>query len=341
MSVIQPTVLPSNRPRDRFYRGGERISTFRGEPGQGPRTPEDWVASTTSCRGCGDHVGQSYLPNGELLKDNVASHPIEWLGEEHVRRFGADTKILVKLLDAGERLPVHAHPDASWAQKNVPGSPRHGKAEAWYFLTGGEVLLGLKRDVSIDELYALVKTQDVDTLKSLMHSLTVRPHQTVYVPPGTLHAIGEGHLIVEVQEPEDMSILVEFKDFQIDGWADGFLGLDPKFALEAVQRKGQTGQEIKSLINEAAGFGEMIVKSSAEYFRLERVQIQKGHPNRQPASFAIVIGLEGTIDLETDKDTDVKLRVKQGNTIVVPHRSGLLTLTGEGEVLFARPPAAS
>ncbi|OAA55500.1 Cupin, RmlC-type [Niveomyces insectorum RCEF 264] len=335
---IHPVVLPSNRPQDRFYLGGERITAFRSELAQGPRTPEDWIASTTSCRGCGSDVGQTRLPNGTFLKDEIAQNPVAWLGQQHVEKFGADTKILVKLLDAGERLPVHAHPHVSWAKRHVVGA-KHGKAEAWYFLTGGEVFLGLQRDVSADELYELVESQDIDKLTGLMHRLTVQSHQTVYVPPGTLHAIGKGLLIVEVQEPEDMSILVEWKGFKIDGWKDGFLGLDPKRALESVQRRGQSDEEIRSLVNAKAGYGEMIVSSSRKYFRLERIAIDG--QVETPAGFAIIIVLEGSTQIATEKDGDLLVEAKQGNTIVVPHQSGKLTFRGVGEVLVARPPSAA
>lgn len=334
----RPTILPSNRPQDRFYLGGDRISSFRHEAAQGPRTPEDWIASTTTCRGCSAalDVGQTRLPNGgSLLKDEVSRDPISWLGAQHVASFGADTKLLVKLLDAGQRLPVHAHPHASWARTHVVGA-RHGKAEAWYFLTGGEVFIGLRRDVSLNGLYRLVETQDVDALTGLMHRLVVQPHQTVYVPPGTLHAIGAGLLIVEVQEPEDLSILLEWKGFQIDGWKDGFLGLDPKRALEAVQRRGQSDNEIRGLLNPRAGYGEMIVPESAEYFRLERIAVDG--KAETSAGFAIVIVLDGELEITTQNDHDSVLEIKLGSTIVVPHRSGMLTLNGTGEILVARPP---
>ncbi|PCG89690.1 Hypothetical protein PENO1_103220 [Penicillium occitanis (nom. inval.)] len=307
-----PTILPSNRPQDRFYLGGDRISSFRHEAAQGPRTPEDWIASTTTCRGCSAalDVGQTRLPNGgSLLKDEVTSDPISWLGAQHLASFGADTKLLVKLLDA----------------------------EAWYFLTGGEVFIGLRRDVSLNELYRLVETQDVDALTGLMHRLVVQPHQTVYVPPGTLHAIGAGLLIVEVQEPEDLSILLEWKGFQIDGWKDGFLGLDPKRALEAVQRRGQSGNDIRGLLNPRAGYGDMIVPESAECFRLERIAVDG--KAETSTGFAIVIVLDGEFEITTQNDHDYVLEVKLGSTIVVPHRSGMLTLNGTGEILVALPPA--
>lgn len=108
---MDPIILPSNQPPNRFYRGGPQISSFRAKPSQGPRPPEDWIASTTCCHGHST-LGQTRLPSGVLLQDEIDAHPEEWLGKEHIKAFGVDTKLLVKLLDAGQRLPIHAHPHA-------------------------------------------------------------------------------------------------------------------------------------------------------------------------------------------------------------------------------------
>lgn len=85
----------------------------------------------------------------------------------------------------------------------------HGKAEAWYILTPGTVFLGLRENIDPAELHDLVDTQQTGRMLDLMHSIDVEPHDTVYVPPGLLHAIGPGILLAEVQEPEDLSILLE------------------------------------------------------------------------------------------------------------------------------------
>ena len=58
----------------------------------------------------------TFLPDGRLFADVIAEQPEYWLGADHVRAFGADTKVLVKLVDPGQRLFVHAHPHADWAR---------------------------------------------------------------------------------------------------------------------------------------------------------------------------------------------------------------------------------
>ncbi|KAH8804364.1 RmlC-like cupin domain-containing protein [Xylogone sp. PMI_703] len=327
---MQPIILPSNQPPERFYLGGPQISSFRkGEGSQEPRTPEDWIASTTTCRGHSS-LGLSRLPGGALLIDAIKENPSVWLSPEHIATFGVDTKLLVKLIDAGQRLPVHAHPSVTFAHKHV--GALHGKAEAWYILTPGEVYLGLREDVSIKEMLTLVDAQDVESLIGLMHCIPVEAHQTVYVPPGVLHAIGKGILLAEVQEPEDLSILLEWRDFKIDGRKEGHLGLGFETALLGVERCGRTTAEINSLVNK-----NILAPQSNEYFRLDHVTVQEKQEQLE-AGFAILIVLEGAFDLITNRHTT---HIDSGSTTVIPYAAGKFTLNGTGEVLIARPPKST
>lgn len=124
---LRPVRLPANQP-ERFYRGGAAIAALRGEYEAREFGPEDWVASCTTLHGRSD-LGLTVLPDGRSLRDAVAGHPDNWLGAAHVARFGADSALLVKLLDAGQRLPVHCHPSDEFAAAHF-GS-RFGKTEAW------------------------------------------------------------------------------------------------------------------------------------------------------------------------------------------------------------------
>jgi mannose-6-phosphate isomerase len=272
------------------------------------------------------------LPDGRLLADAVAADPEFWLGREHLDKYGVDTKLLFKLLDAGQRLPVHAHPHVDWAKKHL--DRKHGKAEAWYMLTGGEIHLGLKEDIPKDQLLEWVNTQNVEELLSHMHKIPVQPHQTVYVPPGMLHAIGEGILIVELQEPEDLSVLLEWKGFAIDGEKDGHLGLGFPTALTAVESTSRSAEEMASLVSGPTASGPTVAEASRDYFRLDRSQVD-GEMSLGPG-FGIMVVLEGTMSLKTISGTESSL--KKGSTVVIPHGDGELTLQGSGDVLVARPP---
>ena len=324
-----PFLLPTNRPAARFYDGGPQIDGFRGLPRGADHTPEDWVGSTTSVRGQ-EPAGLTRLDDGSLLRDAVEADPAGWLGSEHVARWGADAMLLVKLLDAGQRLPVHAHPHDSFAARELASA--HGKAEAWYILAPGTVHLGLREDVDAAHLRSLVEAQDTAALLDLLHAVEVEAGDAILVPPGTLHAIGRSVLLVEVQQPTDLSILLEWSDFDIDGAAEGHLGLGFERALEAVDRRGLSDEESAGLVRRSPSAGSVLPAAADAWFRLDRVTTQAVFE----IGFAVVIATEGTTLLHT-RDGEVVLPA--GTTAVVPAAAGVLTVDTDGAALVARPPA--
>ncbi|MDM4762063.1 class I mannose-6-phosphate isomerase [Galbitalea sp. SE-J8] len=327
-STTDVVLLPSNRPPERFYRGGAGIARFRGEPDAGERVPEDWVASTTTLAGEA-RLGLTTLPDGRTLAAAVAQQPERWLGPEHVAAFGADTRLLVKLLDAGERLPVHAHPDDAFAARTLGRA--HGKAEAWYLLSGGEIHLGLEHELPRAELEALVAAQDTEALLARLHRRRVDAGDVVFVPPGVLHAIGAGILLVELQQPEDLSILVEWRDFALDGARDGHLGLGFDVALDAIELRARSAAELDELVRPAGEGGSVLPAASNRYFRLEH---RIGPDPVLEPGFAVVVVLRGAFRLGDDGPA-----LPAGSTALVPWSAGPARLVGDGEVLVCRPPA--
>lgn len=324
---MNPIPLPSNRPADRFYRGGAGISAFRGEDGAAPREPEDWIGSTTTVHG-EPELGLTTLPDGRVLRDAIERDPVDWLGEDHVARWGADARLLVKLLDAGQRLPVHAHPHDDFAAAHLGRA--HGKAEAWYILRGGTVHVGLRQDVEAADLAALVERQDATTLLGLLHEVEVAAGDVVWVPPGELHAIGAGVLLLELQQPEDLSILLEWGGYAIDGAAVGHLGLGFDLALAAVNTRARSVGALAALISSAPESGSAFPEAADEYFRLERVPLRGTATVGQ--GFSILIVNDGVVEIGEQ-------RLRRGSTLLVPHAAGTLEATGTGELLVARPPA--
>ncbi|CCH86910.1 Mannose-6-phosphate isomerase [Modestobacter italicus] len=329
---LVPLTLDPNQPADRFYAGGARIAEFRGTPWVGGNLPEDWVGSSTTL--FGEHeLGLTRLPDGRLLRDVVAADPVGWLGAAHVARFGADTMLLTKLLDAGQRLPVHLHPDGAFAAEHLQRA--HGKTEAWVVLRGGEVHLGLRRDLAPAEVRRLVAEQDVEVLLAAMHRVEVAPGDAVLVPAGLPHAIGAGVLLVEVQEPEDLSILLEWRGFALDGERDGHLGLGFDLALQAADLSGWSPERIDSLVVRRRGPGPVLPERAAEFFRVDRVL--GGDP--LAASFGVVVVTRGQGRLRA-ADDGWTATVGAGQTLLVPHGAGALALDGDVEALWCRPPQA-
>lgn len=332
MDIIK---LGANQPADRFYRGGAKIRAFRDnqdfchEEDDQLRVPEDWVASTTPLFG-EKTLGLTRLPSGELLRDAVDKNPKAWLGSNHVESRGSDVFLLVKLLDAGERLPVHAHPDQQFSGKHL--GLAHGKTESWIALCDSEVALAFKRDISKDELAIWVNRQETSKFLDAMHVLKLAAGDSVWVPAGLPHAIGKGAFVVELQEPSDLSILMEWAGFAVDGETDGHLKLGFDLALDAVDRRGWSADEVEKLRTATASTRGGLFPDAQEFFRADRL----GEEASWEPSFAVVVAVAGSGRLVPSDGESVEVRA--GETLVVPHAVGSVVVEGKLEVIVCRPP---
>lgn len=215
------------------------IGQLRGVPEPDDVYPEDWVGSVTPASNPGRDepaAGLSVLADGRLLRDAITSEPDAWLGANHLRRFGTSTGLLVKLLDAAVRLPVHAHPGRAFAREHF--DTPFGKTEAWIVLaTRGdksEVWLGLRDPVEPQVYRGWIERQDTEALLGSLNHMTVRAGDIVFVPAGVPHAIGAGALIAEVQEPTDFSLICEWRGFPIAP-DDSHLGIGWDGAIDALR----------------------------------------------------------------------------------------------------------
>lgn len=327
---MKPMRLDRNQPPGRFYRGGARIAEFRGFQSQGAFDPEDWVGSTTEVTG-EPGFGLSALPNGRLLRDAVAADPVTWLGADHVAAFGASTEVLTKLLDAGERLPVHIHPSREFSAEHL--GLTHGKAEAWIYLSDGEARIGFLPEVTHDQVLPLLSAGETDPVLELMHTLTVQAGDVVFCPPGIPHAIGGGSFMVEVQEPADLSIFLEWKDFPLLGGAGGHLGLDDQTAAGAVAA-GIDREVVDRLVTAGRGTtGDLLAGVDAP-FRVDRLRAG----DNLEAGFAVVVVADGSGRAVNESGDHVAL--EKGTTAVVPFAWGGWILDGESDVIVARPSTA-
>jgi len=333
---LAPLALPANQPQQ-FYRGGAAIADLRGGGDDREYGPEDWVASTTTRFGQ-DAAGLSHLPDGRLLRSAVAADPVSWLGQHHVDAFGDSTALLVKLLDAGQRLPVHCHPSDTFAQRHL-GS-RFGKTEAWIVVgTSGPnpvVHAGFREDVSEDVVRHWVSTQDSSAMLGSLNEIRVRPGDAVHIPAGTPHAIGAGVFVVELQQPTDFSITLEWEGFLADAEA-AFLGMDRERALQTVNRGGFDERTLRSLITETGDRSDprvpLLADQAAEFFRADRLHPRAGL-DLEP-SFGVLVVLEGSGSLRHEGGS---LQLQRGNTVVVPHSAGECRIEGELTAVHCRPP---
>lgn len=305
--------LPANQPAT-FYRGDGRIAEFRGGPVPLDR-PEDWVASVTSRFGLAP-AGLSTLADGRMLAEAVAADPAWWLGPGRT-----DTGVLVKLLDAGQRLPLHAHPGRRFATAHL-GSP-YGKTEAWVILSArpdAYVHLGFARDVEAVELATWVAEQRTGEMLAATNRIPVAAGDAILCPAGLPHAIGDGVLIVEVQEPTDFSVLLEYEGF---GLADGHLGLGYDLALACVDRGAWGPDRLAGL----RGTADRLLPAAADEFFTAR-RLTGG--DRVEAGFGVVVVVSGEGRLSGGHDD---LPVRRGDTLLVPYAAGPLRLDGRVEAI--------
>ena len=173
-------------------------------------------------------------------------------------RYGADPALLVKLLDAGQQLPLHVHPDRGYATEHL-ASP-FGKTEAWIVLEadpGAVMYLGFSRDVEAAELGGWVRDQDVEAMLAVTNRVPVEAGDSLLCPAGTPHAIGAGILLVELQEPTDWSILLQWRGFPL-GPDDATLGLPLEEALACVGRRAVGAERLAGLRGAAARPGRRL-----------------------------------------------------------------------------------
>jgi mannose-6-phosphate isomerase len=336
---MRPIRLTANRV-SRSYRGGPAIDELRGvERGTGGETaPEDWVGSTTTTFGSATE-GLTRLEDGRTLREAVYADPEGFLGPRHAEHYGASPALLVKLLHAGERLPVHCHPDRDFARRHLDCP--WGKTEAWV-IVGTQVPepivhLGFGEAMDPGRLAELVLEQRVEALLASLNVIPVAPGDAVLVPAGVPHAIGEGVLLVELQEPTDFSVLLEWAGFAVDGRRDGHLGLGFDLALRCVDRSGWGRAELDRLRGGRGpvrpGVERLLPAAADPFFRAERLRPDPAAPLE--AAFSILVVTGGSGRLETHGGAH---SLGRGDTVLVPFAAGPGEVRGRLEAVRCLPP---
>ena len=334
---LAPVLLPPT-PVFRFYKGGNGIDQLRGvEPSGEPTAPEDWVGSATHSLGH-EREGLASLPDGRLVRDAIDADPLGYLGPEHVARFGSSPALLVKLLDAGERLAVHFHPDREFAREYMGSA--FGKTEAWIILAaepGAHMDFGLREPISADTLSGWVQRQDSEEMLRALHQVPVAAGDVLFVPAGTLHTIGEGITLIELQEPSDMSVVLEWRRFNVTG-GEEHLGFGWERILTAART--EPSEPMPGPVSDPAASGSrvesLLPPEAAPYFRAQRVIVSGPELELEPA-FAVVIAVEGQLSITHDGGEPLTL--SRGQAALVPHGAGVTTWSGSGTAVRCMPPA--
>ena len=176
--------------------GGRRLKTLLGKE-IGPES--DYAESWEVC----DHGSdQSIVENGPLRGTTLAQLVARW-GDELLGRHHPQPRfpLLLKFLDAARTLSVQVHPDDARAARLDP--PDLGKSEAWIVLAadrGATIYAGLRPGVDRRQLAASIQQ---GTCQDCLHQFQPEPGDCVYLPAGTVHALGEGLVVAEIQQASD------------------------------------------------------------------------------------------------------------------------------------------
>ncbi len=196
--------------------GGDKLAKAGKKPS--PKANPEKIGESWEVSGVPGDI--SVVANG-FLKNNNLQELIEvymgdLVGDSVYEKYGLEFPVLVKFIDAHDVLSVQVHPDDALAEK------RHnsrGKTEMWYVVDaepGGFLYVGFKRELSREEYAVAVES---GSLSELLERYEVKKGDVYFIPAGTVHAIGRGVLIAEIQETSNIT-------YRIDDW--GRVGKDGK-----------------------------------------------------------------------------------------------------------------
>lgn len=189
-----PALFLKAQPVGRVW-GGSRIAQ---KLGLQPKEPigELWLAYD-------QNRIRSGLLAGRTLAEALPELGAGFLGKAAYDRYGLELPLLIKFLDTAEWLSVQVHPDDAYAHREEAASGFHGKTEAWYILEGeGELVYGLRQPM---ERESLSRAAQDGTLWDKLQREWVVAEQAIPVPAGTIHALGPGLLLYEVQQRSDLT----------------------------------------------------------------------------------------------------------------------------------------
>jgi mannose-6-phosphate isomerase len=294
----------------RLIWGGRRLGTVLHKPiGNESDYAESWEVSDY-------HDQVSVVENGDLadstIRDLVHTRAAELLGEAVGAR--EQFPLLVKFIDAREPLSVQVHPNDELGRR-LAGD--NGKTESWVIVDvepGSVIYAGLKAGVDRDRLK---KAIDSNTVEPLLHRIEPKRGDCILIEAGTVHAIGAGVLLAEIQEMSDAT-------FRVYDW--GRVGPDGKpralhieQAMQSIDFERGPVDPTRPVWEPMAGGGSRERLARSQYFALERLKL--GAPSHVGASdrFTILMGLSGTAEIVYRDD---RVRLDFGQTVLLPAALG-------------------
>ncbi len=298
--------------------GGEKLKTLLNKPITSTITGESWELSTVE----GDI---SVVANGEWkgksLTEIINDSPDEILGTEVHARFGKQFPLLFKYLDAREDLSIQVHPNDELAKK------RHnsfGKTEMWYIMQAdydARIIVGFKEKSNASEYLENLENK---TLLSILDDVKVKSGDVFFLETGTVHAIGAGLVVAEIQQTSDITYrLYDFDRVDANG---NTRELHVDLALDAINyNKVETKKEYTKNINDS---NEIV---DCPYFTTNFIPLDgEISVSKSGKTFTVYMCTEGTFELEYNNS---KLQYKKGDTVLIPAALNAFILNGKASIL--------
>ncbi|MBR1430504.1 type I phosphomannose isomerase catalytic subunit [Ruminococcus sp.] len=298
--------------------GGTRLRELFGKEG-GDRLAESWELSCHP-------DGECYIMGGEFdgmkLSDFVNEHP-EAVGSGF--KSGDSFPVLVKLIDAKNDLSVQVHPNDEYAHKYENDN---GKTEMWYVIDAApdsELIYGFNEELSKEEFRKAIED---NTLMEKLRRVPVKQGDVFFIEPGTLHAIGKGILIAEIQQSSNVTYRV---------YDYGRLGADGKPRPLHIE-KALKVTNTKPLDPERPVYGLELdgvvtqLLADCQYFNVNRHRLIKElelYADKNSFAHVLMIGGSGG-ELAAD---NCRLELTMGSSVFVPAGTGAFAIKGNCDVI--------
>lgn len=313
--------------------GGSRLQDEMGKMPEFSPLAESWECSThpdgPSMAADGDYAGME-------LSEILRLHP-EYLGNR-LRRMGSvdvgQLPVLVKFIDAKKDLSVQVHPTDAYAREFENG--QSGKSELWYILDaskGATIVYGLRQSMTKEELWQAALH---GTLEKYLQKVSVKKDQVFFVEAGTIHAVGAGCLIAEIQESSNLTYrLYDYDRIDKDGEKRP-LHIEKALEVADLERAAEPRQPIRVLRYTPGCARELLGR--CRYFEVYRMLVnterrQAVNYRADELSFRVLLCIDGCGILTF---ADTTLEVYKGDCIFVPADSVEIRMHGKFQFLDIR-----